>query len=381
MLDEGSGGFADPKLIMGLSMLLNPETDLVGMLGQMQQAQQQQAQQQLMAQKFQLEKLKFASDLRKDQMDADKRNTEVKEGKAFSDSVVGYEPTANTNWKGSGLLGDSYMLANHPLYTPNAPQELAVPEYMGRSKLDPITRARIMGSGHIARTGDVAKAHDALPEAPKPFTLSPGQQQYSPTGELIATNVDTTKPLENAKGLRSEFINQSKPFVEIQSSYDRIQAVAQKPSAAGDLAMIFNYMKMLDPGSAVREQEFANAQNAAGVPERVRALYNNTLSGQRLTKDTRADFLAQSNNLYQAAVNSHAQLANYYTELSNKVGVDPTTVIVDYRQKANKEPQQSTATPQVTDAHFAKLDQEMGFPPGKSKALFMQKNMSQTGGR
>jgi len=33
-------------------------------------------------------------------------------------------------------------------------------------------------------------------------------------------------------------------------------------------------MKILDPGSVVREGEFATAQNSAGIPERIRAKYN-----------------------------------------------------------------------------------------------------------
>jgi len=39
---------------------------------------------------------------------------------------------------------------------------------------------------------------------------------------------------------------------------------------------------MLDPGSVVRESEFATAQNAAGVPDQVRNMYNKVLSGTRL---------------------------------------------------------------------------------------------------
>ena len=37
-------------------------------------------------------------------------------------------------------------------------------------------------------------------------------------------------------------------------------------NAAGDMALIFSYMKMLDPNSTVREGEYATAEAAAGVP-------------------------------------------------------------------------------------------------------------------
>jgi hypothetical protein len=60
-------------------------------------------------------------------------------------------------------------------------------------------------------------------------------------------------------------------------------------------------MKMLDPGSVVREGEFATAQNAAGVPDRVMNLYNRILSGERLNKDQREAFKGQAAGLMTAA--------------------------------------------------------------------------------
>ena len=60
-------------------------------------------------------------------------------------------------------------------------------------------------------------------------------------------------------------------------------------------------MKMLDPGSVVREGEFANAQNSAGVPDRIRSRYNNVLSGERLAENTRQDFIQTAQGLYSNA--------------------------------------------------------------------------------
>jgi hypothetical protein len=84
---------------------------------------------------------------------------------------------------------------------------------------------------------------------------------------------------DDAKDLRKEFVSASGEFVKIRDAFKRIQVSAQDPSAAGDLALIFNYMKMLDPGSVVRESEFATAANAAGVPDRVRNTFNRILRG------------------------------------------------------------------------------------------------------
>ena len=59
-------------------------------------------------------------------------------------------------------------------------------------------------------------------------------------------------------------------------------------------------MKVLDPGSTVREGEFANAQNAAGVPDRIRNLFNNWSKGQRLDEKQRQDFITQAKKIVDA---------------------------------------------------------------------------------
>lgn len=107
------------------------------------------------------------------------------------------------------------------------------------------------------------------------------------------------KPLtELSKGFNAD--KQVKDFKEVKISYETIKTAAENPSAAGDLSLIFAYMKVLDPGSTVREGEFANAQNAAGVPDRIRNLFNNWKEGERLSTDQRAEFVAQARRLAES---------------------------------------------------------------------------------
>jgi hypothetical protein len=107
------------------------------------------------------------------------------------------------------------------------------------------------------------------------------------------------KPLaELSKGFNAD--KQVKDFKEVKISYETIKTAAENPSAAGDLSLIFAYMKVLDPGSTVREGEFANAQNAAGVPDRIKNLFNNWKEGERLSTDQRAEFVAQALRLAES---------------------------------------------------------------------------------
>jgi len=69
-------------------------------------------------------------------------------------------------------------------------------------------------------------------------------------------------------------------------------------------------MKILDPASVVRETEFANAQNAAGVPDQIRNMYNRALRGERLGEAQRDDFV---NSAKKLVVSQKAQLDNLMT--------------------------------------------------------------------
>lgn len=121
--------------------------------------------------------------------------------------------------------------------------------------------------------------------------------------------------------LSKEYINESQDFIKIRDAYNRIVVSAEDPSAAGDLALIFNYMKILDPGSTVREGEFANAQNSGGVPDIIRARYNKVISGQRLSDDVRVDFVDRSTRLFTAQQTQQEKINDFYNNLSSSAGI------------------------------------------------------------
>lgn len=91
-------------------------------------------------------------------------------------------------------------------------------------------------------------------------------------------------------GIYDDFKDDIEPFMEISPFFETIRGATETPTAAGDLGLIFAYMKMLDPGSVVREGEFAVAANSGGIPDRIRAQLQAVQSGQRLSPSMRRDF-------------------------------------------------------------------------------------------
>jgi len=119
---------------------------------------------------------------------------------------------------------------------------------------------------------------------------------------------------KNETDLRKEFtaLPEIKDFKQVYASYDKVKAAGTNPSAAGDISLIFNYMKILDPGSVVREGEFATAQNAGGVGDMIKNQYNRLLDGQRLNEKQRNDFLNQARLAANAQFNQVRDATEIY---------------------------------------------------------------------
>jgi hypothetical protein len=158
----------------------------------------------------------------------------------------------------------------------------------------------------------------------------------------------------NEGKLRDDYNQLSKTFILVRDAHQRVMASANDPSAAGDLALIFNYMKVLDPTSVVRESEFAQAAQTGAFGERIKSAVNRVVNGQRLSDEIRKDFLDRSDRLYQAAEQNQVDLEGRFKGISERSGVNPENVIIPYRtskpkKKEEPKPQAPTASPNVVD--------------------------------
>jgi len=152
-----------------------------------------------------------------------------------------------------------------------------------------LTQAQIEASRAARRASDAAAAKSG----------ADAKRAQAEADQMAAGIIPVEKRPEAETKFRTEYNNQTKPFQEVKSAYGRV--LVSEDTAVGDLSLIFGYMKMLDPGSVVREGEFATAQNAAGVPERIQNIYNRVISGQRLSASQRDSFKGQAKKLYESA--------------------------------------------------------------------------------
>ncbi len=161
------------------------------------------------------------------------------------------------------------------------------------------------------------------------------ERQGDRRNDILAARADAMN-----KGKSSNLVNQirkersqlptTKATQEVAVAYNKVQQSAASESAAGDLSLIFGYMKMLDPGSVVREGEFATAQNATGVPQQIANLYNKVMTGERLAPEQRKDFLAQSHKVWKSQLSQQNKVDADYRRIAIKNNIDPRDVLLNF---------------------------------------------------
>lgn len=215
-----------------------------------------------------------------------------------------------------------------------------LPAYYDAAQIDPFME-QMASLGLSSREQAALEAEDKRIESQREWDIKKNDMALNNQMRLARYNaqLDAEKAKAfDAKGamdLRKEFRSNNKDYYTVGDAFAKIKAVAQDPSPAGDMSLIFNYMKMQDPQSVVRESEFANAENARawfdeqGVPTFVRLAYEKAKQGTRLTDKQRADFLNRARDLYIAQKGRFDEEGRYFSDISRKSGIDPRYVVSD----------------------------------------------------
>lgn len=199
----------------------------------------------------------------------------------------------------------------------------------------------------------------AQPEAGDPYTLGPDQTRFDANNQPIARGIqpraeaddreraadqngvlrfiDNGQPVfpgveaapnvQDEGALRDDFDRLTADIRDTVAAYSRIEAAYANPTGPGDIALIFAFMRMLDPASTVREGEFATAQQTTGIPGWIANLYNQAISGVRLNDQQRTEFLEQARMLREAAVARYDQVGEFFRGLATDYNFDPNRIV------------------------------------------------------
>jgi hypothetical protein len=131
------------------------------------------------------------------------------------------------------------------------------------------------------------------------------RQQIAPrTNVNVPVNMtEGQKGFENEMSLAKAFKAEPiyKDYSDMKSAFGQVVSSLSQGTPIGDVAGATKVMKLLDPGSVVRESELGIAMAASGRMDRLNNYFSNMMTGQKLTPTQREDFKALSNELYAAA--------------------------------------------------------------------------------
>ena len=222
-----------------------------------------------------------------------------------------------------------------------------------RLDLQSIAPALMASREGRATLADLMKAQEAM--QPKLQTLKEGEQigfvqdgQFTPVAGLPKQNLTTDynnwvlagkpgtfqswlseskKPLvvmnqgqkgfENTTDLKKQFGGEPiyKEFSGMETAYKQVTSAIKENTPIGDTAAATKIMKLLDPGSVVRETELGMAMAATGKMDRLKNFMDLYISGRKLTDSQRNEFQSLANELYNAAAIAYNQKRGEYEDI------------------------------------------------------------------
>lgn len=154
-----------------------------------------------------------------------------------------------------------------------------------------------------------------------------------------------TERFSTTQSLRKEYTAHpvTKSTNVMEEAYSKIQNT--EATGAGDMALVFNYMKVLDPGSTVREGEFKSAAESGGLPSAIQGLYNKIKGDGLLDDKTRRQIRQQSRLYLEQQVARQQQVDEQFRDVAETNELDWTQVGME-RTVQKKQPESTQVSPQ-----------------------------------
>ena len=132
---------------------------------------------------------------------------------------------------------------------------------------------------------------------------------------------------KQAVALRKEFSQETKNlgFEIIRDSWLKVQNAGD--TGAGDLTIVYSYIKALDPNSVVREGEINLTKAAESIPSNIIRAYKRAKEGKALSPEVRGEMISEVASLYNEKAKQQKELNAFYTGLAVDSGADPQDVI------------------------------------------------------
>jgi len=251
------------------------------------------------------------------------------------------------------------------LLSPKQPQQRAVVSTSNlASGPEPLTMlSETQSQATATPTAQQSLISQIDPAIMSAIRAAPASEQMSMLAKAIETvrssgTLDANQLISQEVKMRGDFQKELLPYNDTVEAFKRIEAIYIDPkfklpqlysiinkdtgavtsinmdnitaTGAQDLALIFNFMKALDPRSIVRESEFDMAASTSGVPTYIASYLQKIQSGEILKPEERKKLIDVARGQFIQADKSIAGVMNKYSALAGnykKYGFAPERVI------------------------------------------------------
>lgn len=161
-----------------------------------------------------------------------------------------------------------------------------------------------------------------------------------------AGTLDIDKRFKYEENLRKEYRSRTKLYNNLNPVFNNIKSSADAKNGPGDIAMITSFMKMLDPGSVVRETEFATARNTAGLYDRLLNNLSNLEDGTliSLKSNQRQQYVALAKQYLKSAKKQAVREKASIGIVSRNYGLNDENIFGVFGQEEQPEDDQQLPT-------------------------------------
>ncbi len=191
------------------------------------------------------------------------------------------------------------------------------------------------GQGELAT--QLRAEANRLRDAEEPMNLGDGLLYFPQSGEFQrAPSAPGEDALEfkDRQGLRKEFMGlpSVKQYQEVDSSYRALEELVKsandgRAANTNDIAIIFNFMRALDPGSVVRTEEGKMVLGSGGVADQFRGLITNLRGKGTFTPELRRNLLSTAMIGRNAVASKAIGQQEFFTDLARRNKVDPYAIV------------------------------------------------------
>lgn len=244
--------------------------------------------------------------------------------------------TPNQNRDAGGAANSFHLRGQAVDIAP--PAGVSIQDFRRQLELQGVNVRELINEGdhwHVAWEGGARAPNIGRGEAVRPAqggvrVVAAGQANGPSRAQQREERVADRQQRQDSRQLRRDFeaLPDVKDYRTVETAYQQVQRLSQNSgNPADDVALTFSFMKMLDPGSVVREGEYALVGRAQGLTGRALVALQRIDSGEALTPELRRDLRETAGRVLESRRARYEALESQYRGYAEEDGIDPDRVV------------------------------------------------------